>query len=191
MLWLATVPLRPTSGRIGWRWSRPRSWTSRTLRFGVQLLGAAAIVSTVLLVPRSAAAPTTPAGASGLAGAADVLAGLSLLAAGLAALIARPRGSTTRGDARRGRGSRPTGVGWESGAPLLRSLGMVVAPFLPPLLFTSCWRRRADGCLRARPRDPDRSLRRRRGGEHRASAHPGPVSRPILLEQLHGQCLPR
>jgi signal transduction histidine kinase len=109
----------------------------RTLRLGVQLLGAAAIVSTVLLVPRSAAAPpTTYAGASGLASTADVLAGLSLLAAGLAALIARPRGSTALvATLAAAAWLAPDWVGWESGAPLLRSLGMVVAPFLPPLLF--------------------------------------------------------
>jgi signal transduction histidine kinase len=109
----------------------------RTLRLGVQLLGAAAIVSTVLLVPRSAAAPPTSyAGASGLASTADVLAGLSLLAAGLAALIARPRGSTALvATLAAAAWLAPDWVGWESGAPLLRSLGMVVAPFLPPLLF--------------------------------------------------------
>ena len=109
----------------------------RTLRFGAQLLGAAAIVSTVLLVPRSAAGPpTTYASASGLAGAADVLAGLSLLAAGLAALIARPRGSTALvATLAAAAWLAPGWVGWEGGAPLLRSLGMVVALFLPPLLF--------------------------------------------------------
>jgi signal transduction histidine kinase len=107
------------------------------LRLGVQLLGSAAIVSTVLLVPRSAAVPpTTYAGASGLAGAADVLAGLSLLAAGLAALIARPRGSTALVATLAGAAwLAPDWVGWEGGGPLLRSVGMVVAPFLPPLLF--------------------------------------------------------
>jgi signal transduction histidine kinase len=109
----------------------------RALRLGVQLLGAAAIVSTVLLVPRpETLPPTTYAGASGLAHVADVVVGLSLLAAGLIASIARPRGTTAVVALLAGAAwFAPDWVGWEGGPPLLRSLGMVVAPFLPPLLF--------------------------------------------------------
>jgi signal transduction histidine kinase len=109
----------------------------RVLRLGVQLLAAAAIFSTVLLVPRQEALPaTTYAGASGLARAADVVAGLSLLVAGLTASIARPRGTTAVVALLAGAAwFAPDWVGWESGPPLLRSVGMVVAPFLPPLLF--------------------------------------------------------
>ncbi len=106
-------------------------------RLGVALLAAAAIVSTLLLVPRSTGVPpTTYSGASALAGAAAVLAGLLLLAAGLAALIARPRGSTALvATLAAVAWLAPDWVGWESGAPVLRSLGMVVTPFLPSLLF--------------------------------------------------------
>jgi signal transduction histidine kinase len=108
----------------------------RVSRLGVAFLSAAAIVST-LLVPRSTGVPpTTYSGASTLAGGASVLAGLTLLAAGLAALIARPRGSTALvATLAAVAWLAPDWVGWESGAPVLRSLGMVVAPFLPPLLF--------------------------------------------------------
>ncbi len=115
----------------------PRLGGVRVSRLGVALLPAAAIVSTLLLVPRSTGVPpTTYSGASTLAGAVSVLAGLSLLAAGLAALIARPRGSTALvATLAAVAWLAPDWVGWESGAPVLRSLGMVVAPFLPPLLF--------------------------------------------------------
>jgi signal transduction histidine kinase len=138
MLWLATVPLTATGGRIGEMAVIEAPLVGvRTLRLGAQLLAAAAIAWSVLFLPRSAAVPTTTyAGASGLAGAADVVAGLSLLAAGLAASLARPRGSTALVALLAGAAwFAPDWVGWEGGPPLLRSLGMVVAPFLPPLLF--------------------------------------------------------
>ena len=109
----------------------------RAPRLGVPLLAAAAICSTVLLVPRpETVPPTTYAGASGLAHVAVVVAGLSLLVAGLATSITRPRGSAAVVALLAGAAwFAPDLVGWEGGPPLLRSLGLVAAPFLPPLLF--------------------------------------------------------
>ena len=106
------------------------------LRLGVCLLALAAGVTTVLLVPHSAEPPTTYGGGSGLARAADVVAGLSLLAAGLAMTIVRRRNwigivALLAGAA----WFAPDWVGWEEAAPLLRSVAMVVAPFLAPLLL--------------------------------------------------------
>ena len=106
------------------------------LRLVACLLALAAGITTVLLVPHSAEPPTTYGGGSGLARAADVCAGLSLLAAGLALTIVRRRGSIGIVALLAGAAwFAPDWVGWEEAAPLLRSVAMVVAPFLAPLLL--------------------------------------------------------
>ncbi len=106
------------------------------LRLVVCLLALAAGVTTVLLVPHSAEPPTTYGGGSGLARAADVVAGLSLLAAGLALTIVRRRGSIGIVALLAGAAwFAPDWVGWEEAAPLPRSVAMVVSPFLAPLLL--------------------------------------------------------
>ena len=108
----------------------------RVLRLVIALLTVAVGVATVLFVPHSGALLTTYSGGSGLARAADVVAGLSLLAAGLATVIARPHGSIGIVAMLAGAAwFAPDWVGWEGGAPLVRSIGMVVAPFVAPLLF--------------------------------------------------------
>lgn len=106
------------------------------LRLGVCLLALAAGVATVLLLPHSADPPTTFGGGSALARAGDLVAGLSLLAAGLATMIVRRGGwlgivALLAGAA----WFAPDWVGWEDAAPLLRSIAMVIAPFLAPLLL--------------------------------------------------------
>jgi len=106
------------------------------LRLVACLLALAAGITTVLLVPNSAKPPTTYGSASGLAWAADVLAGASLLAAGLALTIVRRRAwigivAVLAGAV----WFAPDWVGWEEAAPLLRSAAMVVGPFLAPLLL--------------------------------------------------------
>src|ERR1051326_6530909 len=98
-------------------------------------------IASILAVPRSAEPFTTYAGAtyahaSTAAHAADLAAGLGLLAAGLLAWI-EPR---TR---RLGVLALLAGVswfgpdweGWDGGSPLLRSLGAIVTPFFLTLLF--------------------------------------------------------
>ena len=142
----ATIPLEPA--RAG-STPPPREWENRPMKAPVRwsgsagvlrlvacLLALAAGITTVLLVPHSAEPPTTYGGASGLARAADVVAGLSLLAAGLALTIVRRRGwigivALLAGAA----WFAPDWVGWEEAAPLLRSIAMVIAPFLAPLLL--------------------------------------------------------
>ena len=106
------------------------------LRLGVCLLALAVGVATVLLVPHSADPPTTYGGGSALTRAGDLTAGLSLIAAGLATMIAWRRGwmgivALLAGVA----WFAPDWVGWEEAAPLSRSVAMVIAPFLAPLLL--------------------------------------------------------
>jgi signal transduction histidine kinase len=79
--------------------------------------------------------PTTYAATSANAAAADLAAGLGLIVAGMVAWLERPVGSlgpltTLLGVA----WLAPDWVGWEDGPALFRSLGMVAAPFLLPLL---------------------------------------------------------
>ena len=71
----------------------PRLDGVRGLGVLVALLTVAAGLASVLLVSHSGALHTTYSAGSGVARAADVVAGLSLVAAGLATLIARPRAS--------------------------------------------------------------------------------------------------
>ena len=105
-------------------------------RLGVCLLAVAAGLSTVLLVPHSAEPATTYGGGSGLARAADVVAGLSLLAAGLAMTIIRRRGALGIVALLAGAAwFAPDWVGWEEAGPLPRTIAMVIAPFLAPLLL--------------------------------------------------------
>jgi len=106
------------------------------LGLSVCLLALAVGVTTVLLVPHSAEPPTTYGGGSGLARAADGVAGLSLLAAGLAMTIIRRRGSIGIVALLSGAAwFAPDWVGWEEAVPVVRSIAMVIAPFLAPLLL--------------------------------------------------------
>ena len=166
MLWLATCRSgRP--GIAGWRWSKPRSWASARCGWARSCLERRDRLDGSSRSSSAAGPPTTYASASGLAGAADVLAGLLLRGGQAWALIARPRVDRTRGDARRGGVARARLGRLGGGAPLLRSLGMVAAPScrrLPPRAGGA----ERTGAFALGPRDPDRSLRRRRGGEHRA-----------------------
>ena len=114
----------------------PRPGGVRVLRLGVSLLAMAVGVATVLLVPYSGAPPTTYAAGSGLARAADVVAGLSLLAVAFVTVVMRPRSSIGIVAVLAGAAwFAPDWVGWEGGPPVVRSIGLLVAPFLPPLLL--------------------------------------------------------
>ena len=114
---------------------------SRFVGIAVLVLTLAYAIAAILAVPRSTEPFTTYAGAtyahaSTAAHAADLAAGLGLLAAGLLAWI-EPR---TR---RLGVLALLAGVswfgpdweGWDGGSPLLRSLGAIVTPFFLALLF--------------------------------------------------------
>jgi len=109
---------------------------SRVARIGVGLLAVAVGMATILLVPHSAEPPTTYGGGSELARGADVVAGLSLLIAGLVtAIVRRRRGIGVVALIASVAWFAPAWVGWEEAAPLTRSIAMVVAPFLAPLLL--------------------------------------------------------
>jgi signal transduction histidine kinase len=118
--------------------------TAARLRFAgiaVLVLTLTYAIASILAVPRSTEPFTTYAGAtyahaSTAAHAADLAAGLGLLAAGLLAWV----GPRTRrvgvlallaGIAWFG----PDWEGWDGGSPFLRSLGAVVTPFFLALLF--------------------------------------------------------
>lgn len=135
---------------VGHSDSRPNRWENhrmaadkpllggaRVLRLAAPLLAVTVGLATVLFLPRSdLPVPTTYADGSNLARTTDVVAGLSLLAVGLAILILRPRGSIGMIAVLAGAAwFAPDWVGWEDGAPLPRSIAMVVAPFVPPLLL--------------------------------------------------------
>ena len=102
----------------------------------VLVLTLAYAIAAIVAVPRSAEPLTTYAGASTAAHAADLAAGLGLLAAGLLAWV-EPR---TR---RLGALALLAGIawfgpdweGWEGGPASVRSLGAVVTPFFLALLF--------------------------------------------------------
>jgi signal transduction histidine kinase len=109
------------------------------LRFAgiaVLVLTLAYAIAAIVAVPRPGEPLTTYAGASTAAHAADLAAGLGLLAAGFLAWV----GPRTRrvgvlallaGIAWFG----PDWEGWDGGSPFLRSLGAVVTPFFLALLF--------------------------------------------------------
>jgi signal transduction histidine kinase len=92
--------------------------------------GAGAALAAILAAPRSATGLTAYGQASGTAAAADLAAGIGLVAAGLVAWVVRPGG-------RLGAAAMLAGIawfaadweGWEGGPPLIRSLGLAVAPF--------------------------------------------------------------
>ena len=78
---------------------------------------------------------TTYAGMSTVAAAVDLAAGLGLILAGSFAWLERPSGSTGPVAVLLGLAwLAPDWVGWEGGAAFARSLGMLAAPFLLPLL---------------------------------------------------------
>src|SRR6266540_3573209 len=118
--------------------------TAARLRFAgiaVLVLTLAYAIASILAVPRSAEPFTSYAGAtyahaSTTAHAADLAAGLGLLAAGLLAWV-EPRTrrlavlALLAGVAWFG----PDWEGWDGGSPFLRSLGAVVTPFFLALLF--------------------------------------------------------
>jgi len=89
----------------------------------------------VSLAARDGVFPTTYASASATVFVADVAAGLALLAAGALAFGIRPEGSV--GPITAGLGVAwlaADWIGWDGGPPFARSLAMVIAPFLVPLL---------------------------------------------------------
>jgi signal transduction histidine kinase len=95
-----------------------------------------AVALGALAVARGPGRFTTYAGRSGLAATLTVTAGLALLAAGLVTSLNRPAGRT--GDLAVLAGLvwfAPVWVGWDKGPPVVRSLGMVAAGFVFPLLL--------------------------------------------------------
>src|SRR3984957_6222201 len=110
------------------------SW-ARPARIAAAPIGLAVAVG-AFLVAQGPGVFTTYAGRSGLAAALMVTAGLALVLAGL--LASPTSGGGPVGDAAVLAGIvwfAPVWVGWQVGPPLVRSLGMLVAGLLFPLLF--------------------------------------------------------
>jgi signal transduction histidine kinase len=111
------------------------AWFAALPRRVVPALAVAGAAATVVALTNLDRVVTTYATASGLAAAATLVAGLALVAAGLIAWLDRP--ASVFGPLAAAAGLAwlaPVWVGWQAGPSLARSLGMVVAPFLLPLL---------------------------------------------------------
>ncbi len=152
-----------------------------------------AAASVAVALDRVADAPTTYAATAGALAAADLVAGLGLIAAGVLIWAERPRSSagplaTLLGVV----WLAPDWVGWEAGPALVRSVAMLAAPLLLAVLVHLVLAfpagRIATGGARVAVAV---RLRCRRGRQRRAGARARSVPRPRLLEQLHGQRLPR
>ena len=110
------------------------SW-ARLARLAAAPIGLAVAVG-ALLIAQGPGMFTTYAGRSGLAAGLMVAAGLALVLAGLLASLTSRAGPA--GDLAVLAGIvwfAPVWVGWEVGPPLVRSIGMLAAGFVFPLLF--------------------------------------------------------
>ena len=110
------------------------SW-ARPARIAAAPIGLAIAVG-AFLIAQGPGVFTTYAGRSGLAAGLTVAAGLGLVLAGLLASLTSRAGPA--GDLAVLAGIvwfAPVWVGWQVGPPLVRSLGMLVAGFVFPLLF--------------------------------------------------------
>jgi signal transduction histidine kinase len=93
-------------------------------------------IAVLAVDPSASEPPTTYAGASTLAATAGLAAGIGLLAAGSALWLDRGRDRAALLLALTGVAwFAPDWVGWEQGPSVVRSVGTVVAPFLPALLL--------------------------------------------------------
>ena len=104
----------------------------------VPLVALASGIALLVVDPRAGEPqiPTSYAGASALAATAGLLAGIGLLAAGSALWLARGRDRSAVLLVLAGVAwFAPDWVGWDDGPSIVRSLGAVVAPFLPALLL--------------------------------------------------------
>jgi len=119
----------------------------RTALLVICALAIAHAVALVLAPLRAAPFPAY-AGASRLTIVPDVLAGIGLLAAGLLVIALGGRRRVAALAMLAGIAWwAPLWVAWEGGSPIARSLGLVVTPFLVPLLLdlvisATAWRRR-------------------------------------------------
>jgi signal transduction histidine kinase len=110
--------------------------TQRFRRVALPAIGVVNAVAVVILPLRLAVAPSTFASVSAATAGADLVAGVSLLACGLVTTALRP---ASRVGALAILASvawfASDWVGWEGGPPLIRSLGMVVAPMLGAIVL--------------------------------------------------------
>jgi signal transduction histidine kinase len=110
------------------------SW-ARPARIAAAPIGLAIAVG-AFLIAQGPGVFTTYAGRSGLAAGLTVAAGLGLVLAGLLASLTSRAGPAGDLAVLAGIGwFAPVWVGWQVGPPLARSLGMLVAGFVFPLLF--------------------------------------------------------
>jgi signal transduction histidine kinase len=110
------------------------SWATST-RIAAAPIGLAVAVG-AFLIAQGPGVFTTYAGRSGLAAGLMVTAGLALVLAGLLASLTSRAGPASDAAVLAGIvWFAPVWVGWQVGPPLVRSLGMLVAGFVFPLLF--------------------------------------------------------
>ncbi|MDP9225648.1 MAG: histidine kinase, partial [Actinomycetota bacterium] len=115
---------------------RCQNWRMAVPRAVVPLVALGYGTSVVVVKPWAGEPPTAYAGASTLAAAAGVVAGIGLLAAGSALWLGRGRDRAALLLVLAGVAwFAPDWLGWEAGPAIVRSVGAVVAPFLPALLF--------------------------------------------------------
>jgi signal transduction histidine kinase len=102
----------------------------------VPLVALAYGTSVVVVKPWAGEPPTAYAGASALAAAAGLVAGIGLFASGSALWLEHGRARAAVLLVLAGVAwSAPDWLGWEAGPAIVRSVGAVIAPFLPALLL--------------------------------------------------------
>jgi signal transduction histidine kinase len=130
------VRLRTVAGNNGAAASRCQNRRMAVPRAVVPLVALAYGIAVLAVDPWTGEPPTAYAGASTLAAAAALVAGIGLLAAGSALWLERGRDRAALLLVLAGIAwFTPDWVGWDEGPAVVRSVGAVIAPFLPALLF--------------------------------------------------------
>lgn len=127
---------RTVAGNSGAPAARCQNRRMAVFRAVVPLVALAYGTSVVVVKPWAGEPPTAYAGASTLAAAAGLVAGIGLLAAGSALWLEHGRDRAGLLLVLAGVAwFAPDWLGWEEGPAIVRSAGAVVAPFLPALLL--------------------------------------------------------
>ena len=146
----------------------------------------------VAVVAHVTEASQTYAATSTSAAIVDLAPGLGLVVAGVAYGLVRQRRSVGLLAAMIGVAWLSVDwIGWADGPAIVRSVAMVVAPFLLPFVVHLSVAFPTGRVGPARSFARRRRLRRDGIREPGVGAVAGPVPRPLLLVQLHGQLIPR
>jgi len=118
---------------------RVESWVLGFLRNPLTWLVAVEVafaLATSVMIPATARWATTYAGASLLAGVADLAAGIGLMVAGTAVLFHRRRPTIGIVAVLAGAAWLSADwIGWQDGNPIVRTMAMLAAPFFLPLIL--------------------------------------------------------